>query len=41
MEVTWHYVIEPRRVYGLEEARKVRKSLDNDVKKYVNYIATS
>jgi len=48
LEVTWHYVIGsrsglkgPKKVYSLEESKKVRKSLDDDVKKYVNHIATS
>ena len=30
-----------RRVYSLEESRKVRKSLDNNVKEHINHIATT
>jgi len=41
MEVTWHYIIGPRRVYRLEKSREVRKSLDDDIKKHVNCIATT
>jgi len=37
----WSSLKRPRRVYSLEELREVRKSLDNNVKKHVNYIATS
>ena len=31
----------PRVVYGLEESREAGKSLDDDIKEHVNYIATS
>ena len=31
----------PRRVYSLEKSRKVGKSLDDDIKEYVNHIAIS
>ena len=30
----------PRRIYGLEEPRKVGKSLDKAIKEYVNCITT-
>jgi len=41
MEVTWHYVIGFRTVYGLEKAREVGKSLHNDIKEHINHITTT
>jgi len=40
-EGTWHYVIRLRTVYSLEKSREVGKSLDDDIKKHVNHIATT